>query len=211
MDQATPSVAPATTPDKKKFQGSYREYLISPEWERTAHNRKVKSDHRCAACRSDKRLKVHHLHYRTLGNESMDDLMTLCHDCHSFAHSLWARQPDFLPSKVIKMMTLHFIRNYSNNKRLFQHVRTAITPKGLSEDHTKFLQVSIMERFPETRFDDPAPQVPRATGDQPRKSIHWHRTSPKPKKRQQGKKINTVRLKEPTRTRFTSKLTTRHK
>ena len=209
MDQATTSVAPATTPDKKKFQGSYREYLASPEWERTAYNRKLKSNNRCAACRSNKRIEVHHLTYSTLGHESMDDLMALCHCCHKFAHSLWPSQPSHLPSKVIATMTFYFLRNYSNSKRLLPHKRTAVIPQSLSDKDAKFLKDAILKRFPETVFGEPKPPTPR--DNSPRKSIQTHRTLPKPKGKQRRLTVNRTKLSEPSRQKWTSKLTTRHK
>lgn len=64
----------------------YHAYIASPEWFRL-RNRKVKSvGFRCEWCRQVKNLNVHHLHYRTLGHEDLDDLQVLCRQCHKHHH-----------------------------------------------------------------------------------------------------------------------------
>lgn len=40
---------------------------------------------RCARCRDMKPLQLHHKHYRTLGNERLQDVEALCVDCHKIA------------------------------------------------------------------------------------------------------------------------------
>ncbi len=64
----------------------YYKYLRSRKWQRKRRMiiRKFKT---CVLCDSDKRLEVHHRHYRNLGNETVEDLTLLCHDCHSRYHA----------------------------------------------------------------------------------------------------------------------------
>jgi hypothetical protein len=41
---------------------------------------------RCQRCREDKPgLALHHVHYRTLGHETPEDVELLCADCHEIA------------------------------------------------------------------------------------------------------------------------------
>jgi len=60
----------------------YRLYLQSPQWRRKREARLILDRHRCVKCNAMRRLEVHHLSYRNVGNEPMDDLRTLCKDCH---------------------------------------------------------------------------------------------------------------------------------
>lgn len=69
-------------------------YLQSEKWNQL-RKAVLKRDHYC--CRkcnaSGILLDVHHLHYRTLGNESLDDLVTLCRPCHDSLHELYGYYP----------------------------------------------------------------------------------------------------------------------
>ena len=201
MIDAEPSVAPTATPDKKKFTGDYREYLESPHWLNTATLRKIKSNYVCDACRTNKRLEVHHLHYNSLGNESMDDLMTLCHDCHKFAHKLFNRQPSHLPSEPIRIMTFHFIRNYSSNSRFRCRGRTFGIPASLCPSDATFLKSAIRRFAPDTVFS-------RKRSYQPLQIPMDDHDGKKPP----SATPNMTVLREPsTRRKWSSKLTNRFK
>lgn len=41
---------------------------------------------KCEECAHRAVLDLHHLHYRTVGEESPEDLKALCRDCHHAAH-----------------------------------------------------------------------------------------------------------------------------
>jgi 5-methylcytosine-specific restriction endonuclease McrA len=80
----------------KKFSSEYKEYMNSQEWENKRQEKLASVGHRCemhgevklgwfqVACTGP--LQVHHLHYRTLGNESMGDLQALCYGHHQRQH-----------------------------------------------------------------------------------------------------------------------------
>jgi 5-methylcytosine-specific restriction endonuclease McrA len=70
---------------------TYRRYLASPAWQRKRRAALRKAGQRCQACRAGGALEVHHMHYRTLGHESLRDLRVLCHPCHVRADALRAR------------------------------------------------------------------------------------------------------------------------
>lgn len=65
-----------------QFRRLYRERHARPEWQ--AMRAKVFSaqGRYCAECGATRRLTVHHLHYRTLGHESVPDFRVLCKNCH---------------------------------------------------------------------------------------------------------------------------------
>ena len=63
---------------------NYRKYIQSPEWK---EKRQAKLDACSGKCECEggctrEATQVHHLHYDSLGNESLDDLQALCPKCH---------------------------------------------------------------------------------------------------------------------------------
>jgi len=61
---------------------NYHEYIKSSEW-RQIRQRRLQFDlFKCRTCENEKRLEVHHVHYRNLGHENIEDLITLCKNCH---------------------------------------------------------------------------------------------------------------------------------
>jgi 5-methylcytosine-specific restriction endonuclease McrA len=63
----------------------YKEYMRSPEWARKRQAVITRACGRCERCGNSGKLEVHHLHYDTFGNESLDDLQGLCGNCHGAA------------------------------------------------------------------------------------------------------------------------------
>lgn len=66
----------------------YRAYLESDAWKRfrvKAIKATASRCERCGAWKFDHELQVHHLHYKTLGNESLEDVEVLCLACHEQA------------------------------------------------------------------------------------------------------------------------------
>ncbi|MBQ9432954.1 MAG: HNH endonuclease [Synergistaceae bacterium] len=68
--------------------GNYREYLRSERW-LSLRNQALKRDgFVCQMCGSGINLRVHHVHYEHVGTEyEIDDLVTLCEECHSKVHA----------------------------------------------------------------------------------------------------------------------------
>lgn len=56
--------------------------MRSPAWLKKRLERIEKDKFRCRTCWSKELLEVHHLTYDRFSNEDLDDLITLCHDCH---------------------------------------------------------------------------------------------------------------------------------
>ena len=72
--------------EKRKWHGTYVEYLRSDQW--AAKRRAAMKHHgrKCGVCGSVRSLEVHHLTYKRLGHERMKDLQILCGDCHRIRH-----------------------------------------------------------------------------------------------------------------------------
>ena len=66
---------------------NYVEYLDSPEWWSIRRAAMRRAQFRCEQekpgdARHEGPLDVHHLHYRTLGCEQLEDVQVLCRSCH---------------------------------------------------------------------------------------------------------------------------------
>lgn len=64
----------------------YADYMKSEEWKWTRAERIKKDGYKCSMCGSAKNLCVHHITYENLGDEPLDDLITLCAKCHKKIH-----------------------------------------------------------------------------------------------------------------------------
>lgn len=70
---------------------SYSQYLKSELWQRKRQDwyRSRWNKHRCYCCgRKDVPLQLHHKTYKRLGYERLNDLLSLCDECHGGAHEL---------------------------------------------------------------------------------------------------------------------------
>lgn len=64
---------------------NYYEYMVSPAWREKRAQRLEIDGRRCRTCGAtadDYPLQVHHRTYARLGHEELDDLITLCSQCH---------------------------------------------------------------------------------------------------------------------------------
>lgn len=67
----------------------YSKYLKSEHWIETREKRIEIDNHRCYVCGKKSNLNVHHIQYRNLGHEDINnDLVTLCKQCHLMLHKI---------------------------------------------------------------------------------------------------------------------------
>lgn len=67
---------------------NYHEYIKSEQWNIKRKERLRLDNYKCKLCSAtNTELHVHHNSYENLGNEPMQDLITLCKECHSKFHS----------------------------------------------------------------------------------------------------------------------------
>lgn len=72
--------------DKRKGRVSYRDYICSKKWKRKRRAAIKYYGAKCDVCGRAGPLYVHHLNYKTLGHERMEDLQVLCLFCHEDQH-----------------------------------------------------------------------------------------------------------------------------
>lgn len=65
---------------------TYLAYIISPEWRKKRVQAFTHYGKKCSKCPMKTHLQVHHLSYKNLGNEPMEDLCILCKGCHQKEH-----------------------------------------------------------------------------------------------------------------------------
>lgn len=68
------------------FRLDYQKYIESDEWKEVRNDRIFLDGYKCRMCGSAMNLVVHHITYERVPNEDMDDLITLCRDCHNRLH-----------------------------------------------------------------------------------------------------------------------------
>lgn len=66
----------------------YSEYLYSDEWSAIRNKALQKDNNKCLQCQSETALQVHHLTYENVGNETLEELITLCTSCHKNIHQI---------------------------------------------------------------------------------------------------------------------------
>lgn len=66
----------------------YHQYMRSEAWNEKRLERLRIDGYVCQDCYADDRpLDVHHLKYENFGDEDMDDLISLCRQCHDERHN----------------------------------------------------------------------------------------------------------------------------
>lgn len=103
-----PSIPPAP-----KTSG-YQAFLRSHYWWKVSNQVLQRDGHQCQVCSRNYSLQVHHLTYKNHCNEAnhLEDLITLCGECHSAAHGKEARRGkgrlEALDIPVMQMLAQNF-------------------------------------------------------------------------------------------------------
>ena len=79
--------------EQKKRNVEYRTYMQSEAWQKVRRARLHIDDYKCQRCGRGKNLQVHHISYEHLGQAGeIEDLVTLCRECHEEIHKGDIRQ-----------------------------------------------------------------------------------------------------------------------
>jgi len=63
-------------------------YLLSPEWDTLRKTIYKINNHTCQICNNnDRPLNAHHITYKILGKEQLNDLICICINCHTKGHN----------------------------------------------------------------------------------------------------------------------------
>ena len=62
-------------------------YLTSENWRMLRRKVLQRDNYQCVTCHSTANLNIHHITYIDLGDESLDQLTTLCATCHTDLHN----------------------------------------------------------------------------------------------------------------------------
>lgn len=88
---------------------TYFQYTNSEHWKQVRNRFYKRLNHKsqCEACKSKKKLNLHHKTYERIGHEKLSDLALLCNLCHRRVHrehsrnnlTLWATTEKFICSR----------------------------------------------------------------------------------------------------------------
>jgi len=75
----------------------YRAYIKSTSWYAKRLERLELDNYKCQKCGTEYDLIVHHITYKNLGAETMEQLVSLCRSCHQAVHDKYGRKGDYFP------------------------------------------------------------------------------------------------------------------
>lgn len=111
----------------------YADYLHSDHWRNLRSQKLILSHYACECCgarRSDGRpIQVHHINYRNWFDCTVDDLLTLCKQCHRWFHLAIERNGN-RPEFYTVGQTISMIRNFVESER----VTPASVPKNIERE-----------------------------------------------------------------------------
>ena len=58
-------------------------YYKTPHWQKVRAQKAAQAGYKCEKCGAKGRLETHHIHYRSLYHERLNDLQLLCNRCHT--------------------------------------------------------------------------------------------------------------------------------
>lgn len=67
-------------------RGKYHQYLQSDEWKAKRKLVFDRDKNLCQYCKTAPAFHVHHLHYKNIFREKLEDLLSVCGECHSRIH-----------------------------------------------------------------------------------------------------------------------------
>lgn len=117
----------------------YNEYIRSDAWIRKRDQRLAIDNYQCKKCGTAKNLIVHHITYKNLGHEDMDDLVTLCWNCHNSVHENDngnKKQPEINYSRMFFFDRLSFLRILYHNQEVL-NLRYADGPERVCAEMFK--------------------------------------------------------------------------
>ena len=108
--------------ERDKFFEWYNKYLKSDKWKEKKKGFLKFLEVRdyeiaCVRCGNPNKLEFHHIHYDTVGDETINDVLLLCHDCHKYWHKL---EKKFTPDQKFNREDMLF--GFINGGKWFKKV-----------------------------------------------------------------------------------------
>jgi 5-methylcytosine-specific restriction endonuclease McrA len=72
---------------KRPYNWYYDNYLKSEHWRKLRQRVLARDHYQCTSCHCKNNLQIHHLSYKHLHHERMNELVTLCPRCHRYRHN----------------------------------------------------------------------------------------------------------------------------
>ena len=127
-----------------EYKYNYSKYLESDNWKKIREQVLERDNHKCTVCGDTNNLVIHHTSYDNIGNEKIEDLITVCEKCHNEIHSTrgWNRSKNKVTKKEIDKMIED--KNIDINK-LYQYCRVTniINAQGQVQTYGHKLENSI--------------------------------------------------------------------
>jgi hypothetical protein len=122
----------------------YEEYLLSDEWK--AFKKKALEHHskKCAKCNRTKSLQIHHLHYRNIFHEELEDVQVLCKKHHEEVHGI------NVPKKKVKL-TKSQKKKLKKRKNKNLHLIGRKFNKKVKGNHALKLQHPVLDKIAELK------------------------------------------------------------
>lgn len=127
-----------------EYKYNYSKYLESDNWKKIREQVLQRDNHKCTVCGTTDNLVIHHISYDNIGNEKIEDLITVCEKCHNEIHSTrgWNKSKNKVTKKEIDKMIED--KNIDINK-LYQYCRVTniINAQGQVQTYGHKLENSI--------------------------------------------------------------------
>lgn len=80
----------------------YNKYIQSEEWKKNPMRIQtlINDNHCCRMCGDGNSIHVHHITYKNLRHERLEELVTLCHQCHDYTHDMHGQGAHYYPPIV---------------------------------------------------------------------------------------------------------------
>jgi len=141
----------------------YQKYLKSDYWQEIRKQIYERDNYKCRLCNSEKDICVHHRTYKYIGEEKLEELITMCKRCHNKFHKVnpeinykyYIRQIELENRKQKDEIELERIREYIiNNEEKFNIIKNTIDKNNymLHSEFIKELKKIMEETFDENLF-----------------------------------------------------------
>ncbi len=110
--------------EKKKFNEFYERFLKLPRWKKFRNKAFNYYGRKCFICGVKKYLLVHHINYKRLSIEKLEDVLILCVNCHNHIHKYAKINKLKISEATIDILGLYGMGMiYSAKKRKYRRIK----------------------------------------------------------------------------------------